>query len=274
MSFACGTWNINLFWSEVGANMNYMVNASTDVGTARKQNQDSVLIQIAGNGVQRMLLAAVCDGMGGLSDGEVAGTTVVCALKSWFAYQCDAIHETKNIKTLSSSCAQMLNRLNQSLQEYEARTRKIMGTTMSCLIALDNEYSLIHIGDSRIYRIREQATQLTTDHTVVSQAMTENRMTPEQARLSKDRHKLTQCIGASKRYEPEICFGKILPEDVFLLCSDGFWHHLTTEEMQEWFAPQLLLSESVIKERCEKAIRCAIERKEQDNISVAVIKAL
>lgn len=254
--------------------MNYMVNASTDVGPVRKQNQDCVLIQIAGNGVQRMLLAAVCDGMGGLSDGEVAGTTVVCALKSWFGYQCDSAQEGKSIEALSRSCADMLYRLNQSLREYEMRTRKVMGTTMSCLIALDNKYSLIHIGDSRVYCIRERATQLTTDHTVVSQALTEKRITPEQARLSKERHKLTQCIGASKRYEPEIRFGTILPEDVFLLCSDGFWHHLTTEELKEWFSPKVLVNESLIKERCERAIRCAIERNEQDNITVAVIKAL
>lgn len=254
--------------------MNYLVNASTDVGTQRENNQDSVIVQVAGNGRQRMLLAAVCDGMGGLSGGEIAGATVVCALKSWFGYQCDAVHEAKTIGALSQSCAQMLKTLNDNLRQYEMRHKKMMGTTLSCLIALDGEYAIIHVGDSRIYHIRDQAVQLTTDHTVVSQAVAEGRMTPQEAQVSRDRHKLTQCIGASKRYEPQTCLGRMLPGDVFLLCSDGFWHHLSPAEMQRWFSPGSLTSDAVIKDRCEQAIRCVIGRNEKDNISAAVIKAL
>lgn len=253
--------------------MNYTINASTNVGIARENNQDSVIVQLARNGGHSFLLAAVCDGMGGLSGGEVASATVVFALKSWFNNQCSTIDENTSIETLSNSCTEMLANLNEHLKAYEMQHRILMGTTLSCMIALDEVYSIIHIGDSRIYRIDRTVSQLTTDHTVVAEAVSAGLMTPEEAAVSSERNKLSQCIGASKRYEPEVIYGIAKKGDVFLICSDGFRHRLTEEELLCRFSAKALKNETIIRQACEDAILCVMERKEKDNISVAVIKA-
>lgn len=254
--------------------MRYLVNAATNIGIERETNQDGVIMQLATDGARVMLLAAVCDGMGGLSSGDVAAATVICALKSWFESQCDAVDSPKTIEYLSDSCQEMLAKLNRDLKAYEVQQHQIMGTTLSCIILLDEEYTAIHIGDSRIYQINEELEQLTTDHTTVFQAVAEGRMTSAEAAMSKDRNKLTQCIGASKQYDPEILFGKVNQGEVFLICSDGFRHRLNGDEIKAYFEPEELTTAAVIKERCEKAIDCVMSRREKDNISVAVIKAV
>ena len=253
--------------------MNYIVNASTNVGIARENNQDSVIAQLAKNGRHSFLLAAVCDGMGGLSGGEIASATVVFALKSWFHKQCNSITKDTTINALSESCSAMLAELNEHLKAYEIQHRSLMGTTMSCFVALDEAYTIIHIGDSRIYRIAKNLTQLTTDHTIVAEAVAAGLMTAEEAAVSNERNKLSQCMGASKRYDPEVLFGTAKKGDVFLICSDGFRHRLSEEELHKGFQGKALKDDSSIRKVCENAIACVMERKEKDNISVAVIKA-
>ncbi len=252
--------------------MQYLINAATDVGSTRENNQDSIVIQLAQNGQHTFVLAAVCDGMGGLACGEVASTTVACALKRWFAQQCAAVQPQTSIHTLCSSCAAMLAQLNERLKEYGIQNKTVMGTTMSCLLAWDDAYAIHHIGDSRIYKITQTAQQLTVDHTTAQKRQDANQ-TRMHAVPGEGASKLTQCMGASKRYEPQTGFGTVQKNDVFLLCSDGLRHRLTEDELAKRFAAGVLTTEQTIKDQCEQAIRCVLERGEKDNISVAVIKA-
>lgn len=127
--------------------MKYLVNAATDKGAVRQTNQDSVIVQMAMEDERFFLLAAVCDGMGGLSGGEIASSTVVCALKKWFREQCGCAEKEMTIDDIAHSCARMLDCLNERIKKYEIENRRVMGTTMSCLITLDDNYAILHIGD-------------------------------------------------------------------------------------------------------------------------------
>lgn len=253
--------------------MDYLVNAVSEAGNSRKDNQDSVLIRLAKRSSQIFLIAAICDGMGGLFGGEIASTTVICALKKWFEQECARITKTTRIQNIGADCTDMLGQLNERLKEYERKKKVVMGTTVTCLLILDDAYAILHVGDSRIYRVNQQLTQLTTDHTVVAREVRAGRMTAEQASVSKDRSKLTQCFGASKNYQPEQLFGTVKDGDVFVVCSDGFRHCLEENEILRDFSAQSLPDEAAILDQCKKAVRCVMQRGEKDNISVAVVKA-
>ena len=201
-----------------GEAMNYTMSAATNVGSARPTNQDGVIVQYAVKESHTFLLAAVCDGMGGLEDGEAASATVILALKQWFDRKC-----------------------------AEESVRDIRIDTALC--------------------------QLTTDHTVVARAVAEGTMTMEEAAVSADRSKLTQCFGASKRYEPEIFFDSVKPNTTFLICSDGFRHRLTEQELQMRFSPSALQGEQRMQFLCDQAIQDVMRRGEKDNISVVLVKA-
>lgn len=255
-----------------GEAMNYTMSAATNVGSARPTNQDGVIVQYAVKESHTFLLAAVCDGMGGLEDGEVASATVTLALKQWFDRKC-AEESVRDIHSLMNDLADTLGTLNEHLKEYEVQRRTLIVTTLSCLLALDDACGIFHIGDSRIYRIDTALCQLTTDHTVVARAVAEGTMTMEEAAVSADRSKLTQCFGASKRYEPEIFFDSVKPNTTFLICSDGFRHRLTEQELQMRFSPSALQGEQRMQFLCDQAIQDVMRRGEKDNISVVLVKA-
>lgn len=166
----------------------------------------------------------------------------------------------------------MLHEQNKALSDYGRSHEIRLGTTFTGVLFVNNKYMAIHIGDSRFYRIDSSIKQLTTDHTYVAGQAAMGNMTKEQARLDKRRNLLLQCIGASESIKPEIIYGRVR-KGAYLLCTDGFRHEITDDEIYGELMPKFLTNKKIMNEKCLDLIEKIKARKENDNISVLLIKA-
>lgn len=251
--------------------MKFIAIADTDIGIVKEINQDSVLVKHATTDDGEIMLAIVCDGMGGLAKGELASATVVTAFSEWFYQVLPYKIETLDLSEIANEWISILKELAERMLAYGKKLGKNLGTTFSAILFWKENYLIVHVGDSRIYKVDNTIQQLTTDHTFVAREIACGRMTEEQAKTDKRRNMLLQCIGASKKVEPEVLFGKITT-GTYIVCSDGFRHRVTSNELQKIFEPKNMLSKSVMKKSARNVIELVKKRNERDNISVIVIK--
>ena len=136
-----------------------------------------------------------------------------------------------------------------------------------------NNFAIVHVGDSRVYEMcREGSRQLTNDQTFVAREVARGKMTPEQAMYDPRRSVLLQCVGASPVGEPDFVRGHIRKDAVYLICSDGFRHQISDDEVMDKLGPDACRSEEDMKYGCVYLTEIVKSRREQDNITVGVIK--
>ena len=253
--------------------MRFIATADTDIGISKDTNQDSVLIKHAKTDGKEVLLAVVCDGMGGLSKGELASATVIRAFAQWFDEEIPYELENVDLQVIGAKWSLLLKELNAQILEYSKENSiEGVGTTFSGILFIDDQYVIGHVGDTRIYHIGASLTQLTTDQTFVAREISRGTMTLEQAKTDKRRNLLLQCIGASKVVEPQIICGKT-EKGAYMLCSDGFRHEITEAEIYESLNPINLMNKDAMHNNAKYLIEQNKSREEKDNISVLLIKA-
>ncbi|MBQ8974701.1 MAG: serine/threonine-protein phosphatase [Oscillospiraceae bacterium] len=251
--------------------MYFTATADTDIGISRQTNQDSLLIKHGTFSGGEVLLAAVCDGMGGLSNGELASATVVRAFDRWFDDELSGELGKTDMYAIGEKWALMLRELNGKIGDYARDNALSMGTTFSGVLLVNGEFVIAHVGDSRIYKVGDPMEQLTTDHTFVAREVSMGRMTREQAMLDRRRNLLLQCVGASAVIQPEVITGR-LEKGGYLLCSDGFRHEISDKEMYAALKPGNLTDKKTMHRRARELIELVKSRQEKDNISVILIK--
>lgn len=233
--------------------MYYETNVYWNAGTVKQVNQDSLLVLQVLTSRGRVLMAAVCDGMGGLERGECASGYVTEELIAWFYNDLlRAIGKKKPLWIIRRSLERKVYQMQSKIRDYAKKRSLSMGTTMSVLVLWERRYMLWHLGDSRIYRIFNRVKQVTTDHV-------------------QGENKLTRCVGSFGFFVPDFRTGVIRNGMAFLLCSDGFWHRLREEEIGEVLQPCKMkkeMSERRLKELAEAVMR----RGEKDNLSAVYIK--
>lgn len=253
--------------------MRYIATADTDTGIVKDTNQDSLLIKHATTEDDiEVLMAIVCDGMGGLSKGEIASASVIRAFSKWF--ECDLPFELENLDmhVIGGKWSHLLKDLNlKILERSQEEGGEGMGTTFSGILIIDDQYMIAHVGDSRIYHIGAGLTQITTDHTFIAREISRGTLTVEQAKVDKRRNLLLQCIGASKVVDPQLIFGSV-EKGAYMLCSDGFRHEITEAEMYESLNPINLMNKDAMHNNAKYLIEQVKKRDEKDNISVILIK--
>ncbi|MBQ8000273.1 MAG: serine/threonine-protein phosphatase [Ruminococcus sp.] len=253
--------------------MRFLATADTDVGIAKSTNQDSVLIKHASTDIGEVLMAVICDGMGGLSKGELASATVIRAFSKWFDEELPFELENPDMQIIGSKWSLMLKELNARILEHSQNTGgKSMGTTFSGILFVDNQYVFAHVGDSRIYYIDSSVTQMTTDQTFVAREIRRGTMTLEQAKTDKRRNLLLQCVGASKVVDPQVQWGEV-KNGAYMLCSDGFRHEISESEIYESLNPINLMNKDAMHNNAKYLIDLVKSRGEKDNISVILVKA-
>lgn len=257
--------------------MKYLTATYTDVGTRKKTNQDSMLVMQAETARGDILFASVCDGMGGLSKGEVASAAMIHALAAWFEEElpvllAEAGDEPVEEEKLWGQWSSMIDRTNRSLESYGRNIHSSLGTTAVALLIVGEEYYTLNVGDSRVYLLADNIYQLTKDQTYVQREMDEGRMTYEQSLIDPQRSVLLQCIGASPFVRPVFSHGDTAAGHVFMLCCDGFRHVITPEEFYQAFHPAQMTDEDIMKQRLAYMTRLNMERREDDNISAILIK--
>lgn len=253
--------------------MRFIATADTDIGISKDTNQDSVLIKHAKADEQEILLAVICDGMGGLSKGELASATVIRAFSKWFDEELPYELENVDLQVIGAKWSLLLKELNAQILEYSKENGiEGVGTTFSGILFIGDQYVIGHVGDTRIYHIGSAMTQLTTDQTFVAREISRGTMTLEQAKTDKRRNLLLQCIGASKVVGPQITCGKA-EKGAYMLCSDGFRHEITEAEIYESLNPINLMNKDAMHNNAKYLIEQNKSREEKDNISVLLIKA-
>ncbi len=254
--------------------MEYIAAYHTDVGTTKKTNQDSLAIKIVNTKDGVVAFAIVCDGMGGLSKGELASKEVIMAFCQWFDN--DLVDSIEKGEFQETTLIQQWNNIvqneNKRLGSFGEENNIMLGTTLSAMLFYKEQYYIVHVGDSRIYQLTNDVLQLTNDQTFIAREIAAGRMTEEQAKTDPRRSVLLQCVGASRVVEPEFTKGTIKSNAVYMLCSDGFRHKITEEEMLQKIGPAVSVDEEKMKFGAIYLTELVKNRKETDNISVAMIK--
>ena len=145
--------------------MRYLIAAHTDVGIKKKTNQDSYMIKEAQTKMGRIFFGVLCDGMGGLSNGELASATVIRAMEQWFETDFPQllVHTTdaeEVLEKVKNDWHVIANELNVQLARYVEGTGNRMGTTIVTLLLIKNQYFIMNVGDSRAYALSNQVYQL------------------------------------------------------------------------------------------------------------------
>lgn len=251
--------------------MHYFATADTDIGNTKSTNQDSLLIKHASYCGGEVMLAVICDGMGGLSKGELASATVIKEFSKWFEEELPYELEKLDMNVIGEKWSLLLKELNIRIIEYGQLNHISLGTTFTGILMVNDKYVIGHVGDTRVYFIGNGMMQLTEDQTFVAREIKKGTMTPEQAAEDKRRNMLLQCVGASENLEPEIIVGGCM-RGTYMICSDGFRHEITEQEMYNALNPAVLVDECIMHNNSRQLISLVKQRQEKDNISVILIR--
>lgn len=257
--------------------MEFTATYNTDIGIRKNTNQDSLAIRIIETPAGQIAFGIVCDGMGGLSKGELASKEVIMAFCKWFDEDFTEMlkNDSFTVTGLRDAWDDIIQSQNKTLGRYGAANDLMLGTTVSAILMMNDEFYIVHVGDSRIYEMSgKDARQLTNDQTFVAREIAMGRMTPEQAKVDPRRSVLLQCVGASAVVEPDFMKGHLKKDAMYMLCSDGFRHQISDEEMIEKLGPIACRTEEEMKYGCVYLTETVKNRKETDNITVAVIRTM
>lgn len=253
--------------------MNYLVSAATDIGISKNTNQDSYHVTVADTRLGKMVIAILCDGMGGLSKGEVASATVIHAFHEWILTRLPELcNHGITDAMIQNEWSDIAVIYNEKIKNYGRSVGIDLGTTLTIMMLTDTRYYIMNIGDSRAYEITDKAKVLTKDQTVVARELELGIISEEQAKNDPRRSVLLQCIGASEEIIPEMIFGKIQKNAVYMLCSDGFRHEISSEEIYTYLNPEIICEETHMRRNMDILIELNKQRMERDNISVVCIK--
>lgn len=252
--------------------MRYVAIAESDVGIAKNVNQDSILVKHATYGDNEILMAIICDGMGGLSKGEVASATVIHEFEEWFSKVLPFELDNIDMNVIGGKWSLLLKSLNVRIQKYGQKFREKLGTTFTGILFINNQFVAVHVGDTRLYCIDSSLKQLTIDHTYVAREVLKGTLTLEEAQTDKRRNMLLQCVGASKVVDPQIIYGEA-EQNVYMLCSDGFRHKITPEEIVGLLNFKRIKNKRDMIENSKYLIEMVKNRGEKDDISIILIKA-
>lgn len=253
--------------------MNFIVSANTDIGLTKSTNQDSVSVKVINSAAGRMAFAVLCDGMGGLAEGEVASAAVVRAFDRWVMQELPKLC-TGQIEdyVIRSQWEKIIIDQNEAIKRYGGRHGIKLGTTVVAMLLTQSRYYILNVGDSRVYELTGELRQITNDQTFVAREVSLGHMTEEEAERDERRSVLLQCVGASEEVYPDFFFGNVENNAVYMLCSDGFRHEISREEIYGYLQPNALLSDSAMNENSRALIELNKQRRERDNITVALVR--
>ena len=224
----------------------------TDVGRQRHTNEDSYY--------EEAPVFAVADGMGGAQAGEVASAMAVKELGATRDGGGTAEEQL-------AAVARAANRKIWEMAQSDSR-RAGMGTTFIAAIVGEHDVAVGHVGDSRLYLLRDgNLQQLTNDHSLVEEFVRQGRLTREQAEKHPQRSVITRALGPENDVEVDTFSVPAKHDDVFLLCSDGLSTMLSDEEIQ-----QILTASRPVKDTAKQLIEAANRNGGRDNITVVAFR--
>lgn len=253
--------------------MEFIVTANTDIGLVKSTNQDSLSVKLLSTKMGKMVFAILCDGMGGLAKGEVASASVINAFNNWVVNDLPVLCETGlTAEAIGAQWTGIIKSQNEIISSYGARQGVRLGTTAVVMLLTNDDYFVMNVGDSRAYEFNASYTQITKDQTFVAREVELGNMTPEQAEVDERRSVLLQCIGASEDVFPDFFVSKTQVNSTYMLCSDGFRHVITPQEIYDKFRPDVLYDDVSMNRNTIDLIELNKQRSERDNISVVLVR--
>lgn len=241
----------------------------TDPGLVRSHNEDAVFAD-AGLG-----LAILADGMGGYNAGEVASGMATTMLATNFAefisMASDLDSELLRSEGMGRRLLDEIAATNAAIfHAAETQSRFAgMGTTLVVACFYDNRMSVAHLGDSRLYRLRDgYFEQLTRDHSLLQEQLDSGMITAEEARYSHNRNLVTRALGVDPVVETELHDYEVSVGDIYLICSDGLTDMVEDAEI----ALTLETLGSNLPLAADQLVQMANENGGRDNVSVVLVK--
>ncbi|HWN31030.1 MAG TPA: Stp1/IreP family PP2C-type Ser/Thr phosphatase [Burkholderiales bacterium] len=248
------------------------VATATDPGMVRSHNEDSIAADAASGFV------ILADGMGGYNAGEVA-SGIAAALLGTNLKQVLTSAEPGGIERQSGEplavkiLREQIAGANASIYQAAISQPQYagMGTTLVVGLFYDNRLSVAHIGDSRLYRLRQdEFKQITRDHSLLQEQIDSGMISEQMAKLSHNKNLVTRALGIDPEVEPEIHTHEVEAGDIYLLCSDGL------SDMVEDGEISLTLSslQANVQLASQQLVQMANDNGGRDNVSVILVRVL
>ena len=238
----------------------------TDTGKVRANNEDTFIVQTALNG--RYILASVIDGVGGYSGGEIAAALARDSIIDYFS---------KEGTDITNMMGEALIMTNEKIYRHKLEVKE--HESMACVLTLavidieNNEFYYIHVGDTRLYLLRDGSlVKLTKDQSFVGFLEDSGRLTEEAAMTHPKRNEINKALGFSRTVENdkdyfETGHSPFLPGDMLLLCSDGLTDMVNKQDITE-----IVSSEASLEEMASQLISAANAKGGKDNITAVLVK--
>jgi len=242
--------------------------SATHSGMVRTHNEDSIAAD------HRTGVAVLADGMGGYNAGEVASGIAVAVISEELGKRLSALRPEdidqavaeKLVTEIALGANTAIFQAAQSQAQYSG-----MGTTLVLAWWHDNRVAVAHIGDSRMYRLRDdELEQITRDHSLLQEQIDSGMITKEQAKFSQNKNLVTRAVGIDAEVEVEAHSHAVKAGDIYLLCSDGLTDMVDDEDVQ--------LTLSALKANlplaAEQLVQQANDNGGRDNISVILVRVI
>lgn len=238
------------------------IKAFTDTGRVREMNQDAFK---TGFFKENGAWAVVCDGMGGVTGGQIASEICVNEVSKHIEKGYRKNMSMKSVKNLLISAITAANiKVFETAEENKEYLG--MGTTVVAVVVLNGFAAVAHVGDSRAYFISDEIKQITRDHSVVQYLIDIGRITPEQAKTHPDRNVITRAVGVSSEVDIDVEIIPINQGQKILICSDGLYEYISDSEMFD------IIKNPDIEEPAKLLLDMANNAGGKDNITVVTVE--
>lgn len=235
-----------------------MIYAGLSEQGKRMKNEDSLYLPVKGE----VSLVMIADGMGGHNAGFTASRLAVET-----ASECVKRGGGLRPDALLRKAAE---EANQTIYEHSRSTKECrgMGTTLVMALLFRSRYTVVNVGDSRLYHLREDGLfQITKDHSYVAEMVAAGFITPEEALTHPQRNIITSALGTKEIDKLDVFEKDWAENDILMLCSDGLYASLEKKEME-----RILREENELQAACEALVKNALYGGSTDNISVILVK--
>ena len=254
--------------------------ACTDKGIARRTNQDACCIQVAQTRFGEVVLAVVCDGVGGLSAGELASATVAYSFAQWFQEELPILIESMSHRpsldfdVIQTVWGILLSNLNEMIRSHGQRQSQMLGTTFTGILVCNNSYLVGHVGDCRLYQISARGMrQVTEDQTLLAKKLAAGEITPAEAINFRQKNVILQSVGTEGMLHPAFYRGTCVPSDIFVMCCDGAYRKAEEQGIDSFFQNVDSHDEQELNDACKNIITYDLRHGEKDNLTVVCFSA-
>lgn len=238
---------------------------TTDAGAVRSFNEDAIATELD------LGLALVADGMGGYKAGDVASGMAAAIVVEALKHHLNADTPTEN--NTAGALKYAVEKTNRSILKAAQANPQYhgMGTTLVMAVFHDNRLTFTHVGDSRLYRLRQgKLKALTQDHSILHEQVAQGLISNDEAKTSHNRHLVTRALGIEEQVQCKLQERPAEPGDIYLLCSDGLNDMVDDTDIE--LALNTLQANLPLAAR--QLVMMANDNGGHDNISVILIKVL